>query len=362
MFVLLSVIAYLYFHSEKQMQINLTISKMQNEALLVSSQIIHAHMSQTPLNISEIIKNSKYNLSFYNHNKELIIGIPQSINFDKKVTFNHNGLLLVDSSAVGHLGVHFIVVEEVELNRQITMLKKEIFTIFIISCLFISFVGYFLALMFLEPIRREKRVLNDFIKNTTHELNTPISAILMCTSSKEMINEKNFQRISLSAKRLSQIYKDLIYLFLQDKSKYTQVNEMIQADIIATEQLEFLEELAKKKKITITKNISPTKLKIDTESFIRLFNNLISNAIKYNIVGGTIYIELNNSHLVVEDSGIGIDEKNHKDIFKRFFRTQNSEGGFGIGLNIVQEICTKFDIKIKLTSKTNQGSRFELIF
>ena len=59
--------------------------------------------------------------------------------------------------------------------------------------------------------------LNNFIKDTTHELNTPISAILMSTENKTL-SEKQIERVRISAKRVSDIYSDLTYLFLENKT------------------------------------------------------------------------------------------------------------------------------------------------
>ena len=77
----------------------------------------------------------------------------------------------------------------------------------------------YLAKLFIKPIKEEREKLNNFIKDTTHELNTPISAILMSTES-DTLNDKQIQRVRLAARRVSEIYKDLTYIFLEETQNH----------------------------------------------------------------------------------------------------------------------------------------------
>ena len=137
----------------------------------------------------------------------------------------------------------------------------------------IAFIGFYLAKLFLKPIKEERIKLNNFIKDTTHELNTPISAILMSTENKNL-SEKQIERVRISAKRVSEIYSDLTYLFLEDKETIKNIQEVNLKDLI-NEQMEYLELIASKKKITINQNIEEFIYKIDKDDFIRIFNNFI---------------------------------------------------------------------------------------
>lgn len=93
--------------------------------------------------------------------------------------------------------------------------------------------------------------------------------------------KKQIERIKLAAHKISEIYKDLTYVFLEDKDNKSQVNNF-DLDKIIREQLKYFEALAEKKSIEITYNLEKFNYKIDENDFIRLFNNIISNAIKYN--------------------------------------------------------------------------------
>jgi two-component system OmpR family sensor kinase len=126
--------------------------------------------------------------------------------------------------------------------------------------------------------------------------------------------------------------------------------------------LEYFEPLALKKKILIKCDIESFKFTINKDDFIRVFNNLISNAIKYNKVGGEIHIILKEKNLVVSDTGIGISNEKINNIFERYYRATSEQGGFGIGLNIVNRICRKYNINITVDSKIKNGTSFTLYF
>ena len=71
---------------------------------------------------------------------------------------------------------------------------------------------------------------------------------------------------------------------------------------------------------------------------------------------------MQNRELIIKDSGIGISKDKIKDIFNRYYRATNEQGGFGIGLNIVNDICSFYKIKIIVESQINKGTTFSLTF
>lgn len=354
--------AFLYFENEKRLYFDLTKSDMQNTVSKISSKIILSHMQNTPFDSSEILNTNEYKISFYNEKKEKIFG-----NLDAKIDFSKDIIeddkkhfILIDKSTLGHLDVFYIAIEENVYSNKIQELKKSIILFFLFLYSFISLVGYYLAKLFLKPIKEEREKLNNFIRDTTHELNTPITAILMSTE-KENLSEKQIQRVRLSAKRVSEIYKDLTYIFLE-KNDERKSCENISIDMLISEQLEYLKPLASKKRIKINTSLENFDYFINKDDAIRIVNNLISNAIKYNKVGGQIDISVTNKTLKITDSGIGIEKDKLNDIYKRYYRGTKEQGGFGIGLNIVSHICAKYNIKIDVESKKNIGTSFFLSF
>ena len=354
-------IGFLYFQNEKRLYFDLTKSNMQNKVSKISAQIVYAHMTNSKFDNSKLLDSKDYKIAFYDENRNRVFGnLENDINFSKNIIQNDKSFILIDDSALGHLGVFYIAIEEHIFFKKINDLKINILFYFIIIYSIIALIGFYLAKLFLKPIKAERIKLNNFIKDTTHELNTPISAILMSTES-EHLNAKQIQRVRLSAKRISEIYKDLSYIFLQNQ-KEIKIKENISLDEVLKEQLEYLKPLAQKKKINIILDIQSFQYLINKDDFIRIINNLISNAIKYNKIAGEIKISLKNRTLTISDTGIGIDEKKIKDIYKRYFRATKEQGGFGIGLNIVNHICNEYNIKININSQIKKGTSFILTF
>lgn len=354
-------IAVLYYQNEKILYYDLTKSNMQNEVSKISSEIILSHMSGNKFDKEKLLETENYKISFYDKNQNKIFGnLDENIDFSKKIIDTKNSFILVDDSVLGHLDIYYIALKENMYFKKIEELKLNIISIFFIIYLIIALIGFYLAKLFLRPIREERVKLNNFIKDTTHELNTPISAILMSTENKNL-SEKQIERVRISAKRVSEIYSDLTYLFLENKETIKNIQEVNLKDLIS-EQMEYLDLIATKKRVKINKNIEDFDYKIDKDDFIRIFNNLVSNAIKYNKMGGIIDISLQNNILKISDSGIGIEKDKINDIYKRYYRATNEQGGFGIGLNIVSYICSFYKIKIIVDSQINKGTTFTLTF
>ena len=354
-------IAFFYYQNEKTLYYDLTKSNMQNEVSKISSEIILSHMKGSEFEKEKLLETEDYKISFYDKNQNKIFGnLDENIDFSKKIIDTKNSFILVDDSVLGHLDIYYIALKENMYFEKIEKLKINIIGMFFIIYLIIAFIGFYLAKLFLKPIKEERIKLNNFIKDTTHELNTPISAILMSTENKTL-SEKQIERVRISAKRVSDIYSDLTYLFLENKEILKDIQIYNLKDLIS-EQMEYLDLIASKKRVKINKNIEDFEYKIDKNDFIRIFNNLVSNAIKYNKMGGTIDISLKNSELKISDSGIGIEKEKLNDIYKRYYRATNEQGGFGIGLNIVNDICSFYKIKIIVESQINKGTTFSLTF
>ena len=208
-------------------------------------------------------------------------------------------------------------------------------------------------------------LLDDFIKDTTHELNTPISAILanvemMDTSIMAEKNQKKLARINIAAKTVSHLYQDLTYLTLshnrESKDEWIDMKQLIQ------DRVEYFAILAGAKKITFELDLKDSAIFIDGIKIARVLDNLISNAIKYNRRHGKIFIVLRKNYVRVQDTGIGIDSEKVHEIFERYTRFNSSEGGFGIGLNIVKSIIDEYDLQISVESVLDVGTTIRIDF
>jgi len=255
--------------------------------------------------------------------------------------------------------IGYIVLKNEKLAQHLKELKLKILILLGAVFAIAAVVGYFLSRLFLKPVREKIETLDRFIEDTTHELNTPISAILMTIQSLKGVDEKKLNRLKASATRLSTMYETLSYSL---SNSDTPTIEKFDLKSFIQNRVEYLNILAQSKNITFDLNLSAFEVNANKEDFKKLIDNLITNAIKYNKANGFIQITLQNKKLTICDNGIGIKPQQIKDIFKRFKRFNKENGGFGIGLSIVGEICKKYNIDIKAKPNIPKGSCFELFF
>ncbi len=206
-------------------------------------------------------------------------------------------------------------------------------------------------------------LLDRFIKDTTHELNTPLSAILtniemMDTDIMVEKNRKKLNRINIAAKTVSQLYRDLTYLTLEQEQKDRM--EEIELQGLIRDRIEYFTALANTKQLHFELDMENVIIAADKQKITRVIDNLISNAIKYNKRGGTISVRLRIGRLEIGDTGIGIEEEKIPFIFDRYMRFNQSEGGFGVGLSIVKKILDEYHIDIEVHSKVNEGTKMVL--
>jgi two-component system OmpR family sensor kinase len=361
-FILFAVIAYLFYKNESKAFYEHTQHILQMNASVLSSKIIHAHMSGEVFSLEKVVEKFQGKIGFYDENNEAIVSsIEIPIDFTRKLYEDGQNMILVDRSPMGHLGVTSIVIEKEGVNDLISALQYRIILYLLFSYTVLSIIGYFLAKLFIKPIQMKRIQLDNFIKDSTHELNTPITALMLSVNAPKLESPKNLERIKLSAKRISEIHKDLSYLMLENPKELV-VEELFLNKIIKDE-LVYLSLLAEKKRVTISLHEEDEiYFKIDKESFVRLIHNLINNAIKYNAINGKIEITLVDNSLVIKDTGIGIPKKDKEAIYERFYRASDQVGGFGLGLNIVHKVCEAYDIHIKFESKVDVGTTFWLRF
>ena len=139
-------------------------------------------------------------------------------------------------------------------------------------------------------------------------------------------------------------------------------DESICLEKVVKERIEFMKELIEAKRLKMNVDTEPFRMMISKRSADRLIDNLLSNAIKYSDVGDSITVFLKDRVLKIKDTGIGMPHQVQADIFKRYERANKERGGFGIGLNIVLDICRRYGIRIDLISKEGEGSTFILTF
>ncbi|MCR5611773.1 MAG: hypothetical protein K6F68_08120 [Clostridiales bacterium] len=218
----------------------------------------------------------------------------------------------------------------------------------------------------LEKLKRE------FAANVSHELKTPLTSIqgyaeMIATglASKEDIPDFA-ERIRKESKRLLALISDIIRLSSLDEGAPESEREPVDMAQIADECRDVLLKSAEDHGVA---------LKLDTESFViegsrsllsEMVYNLIDNAIRYNVPGGSVTVTVKDRLVSVRDTGIGIPEEHREHIFERFYRVDKSRskntGGTGLGLAIVKHIAMKYRGKISLESEVGKGTEIKIVF
>jgi len=238
---------------------------------------------------------------------------------------------------------------------ELANIKKMLIIYNILALIFIMIIAYFLAKLFIKPMKKEIKNLESFIRDVTHEIQTPIAIINSNIEILEMqdIDNKNLKRIKNASNRLSKIFDDLKYLRFREKN----IQE-IDVKNLLKKRINFFITQIENKNLKLNLNLEDMILKIDKEDLTKLIDNLLSNAIKYSPKNSTIKITLTNNYLEVENEG---KIKNIDKITQKFYRENESEGGFGLGLYIVKSICEYYKFKLQIFSK-NQKVSIKIIF
>lgn len=287
----------------------------------------------------------------------------ENVRFNEEIYITKNHIHFVKSLDKYFLGAKYLILELKDDGVWREDIWKSIIGYGLLAFFFFIIFGLYLAKLFLKPMRDSILLLDRFIKDTTHELNTPLSAILaniemMDTDVMVEKNRKKLTRINIAAKTVSTLYKDLTYLtFEQEKENE---DEEIALKPMIENRVEYFDILAKSKNITFVLALEHATIFMDRRKFSRVIDNIISNAIKYNKRGGEIEITLNESSLKIRDSGIGIPEDKIPFMFDRYMRFNQSEGGFGVGLSIVKKIIDEYNIQIEVDSKEGEGTTMVL--
>ncbi len=224
-----------------------------------------------------------------------------------------------------------------------------------------------------NAIEREKQ----FTSDASHELRTPLTVIKGTLevlvrkprNTKEYEDKINFCVAEVD--RLNHLVDQLLLLARYENEKQTFKNESVYLNGI------IFEILARKASIINSKQID-INLKIDEDCYCQsdtnlasiIISNIISNAIKYSNLNGTIEIVLKNKQnkivCSIIDNGIGIPKDDLEKVFQPFFRSKAlihpEIRGIGIGLSIVQRLCAILDVGIKISSKESYGTKVDLLF
>ena len=362
--VILSVVTFLYYQFQKDLMLQEKRQILQNYSNDFVIRLKDLHVNIDKHNIYP--RNEKYESAIFDSDKKEIFSTLKSsnISLDDVIYSSGNQIHFIKEPESYYLGSKYIIIEIPDDHLWFEEIKYKMIISFLAAFLFMILIGYFISKLFLRPMRDALHLLDRFIKDTTHELNTPITAIITNIEmiDKSLLDEKlakKINRIEIGAKTISNIYEDLTYVTLNNQ--IISNNEDLNLSNILKQRVDFFKSLAIMKKITFKLNIKDDVfLFCDNKKISKLIDNLLSNAIKYNKISGTIKIVLSENSFIIEDSGKGISAENLATLFERYTRFDKSVGGFGIGLNIVSLIAKEYNLKISVESEINIGTKVSI--
>jgi signal transduction histidine kinase len=236
---------------------------------------------------------------------------------------------------------------------------------------------YFMVRRRLRTSDAERDRYRQAMHFVTHEMRTPLTAI---QGSSELMSryslpeEKRKQiadLINSESKRLGRMIEMFLNVERLSAGQVELKRETFSAAQLMSGCLQRALPIAERKQIRILTDAAPEDVLLggDRELMEYAFYNLLTNAIKYSPqrTQVTLTAERRNghAHISVQDQGIGMDQKEVKKIFQKFYRTkraeQSGEAGTGIGLSIVEQIVIQHGGAIEVASQPGKGSRFTMI-
>jgi two-component system phosphate regulon sensor histidine kinase PhoR len=234
------------------------------------------------------------------------------------------------------------------------------------------------------PLRRVEEMRADFVANASHELRTPLAALsgfidtLQGPAKDDAKARERFLGIMHNqATRMARLIDDLLSLSRVELSAHVRPDTLVDLVPIIRQVADGLEPLAGERQVAVEIDLPETPVTIagDREELLRLFENLIENALKYGASGGKVVVSLNQSlsgegapevRVMVRDFGPGIAPEHLPRLTERFYRVDvgdsRAQGGTGLGLSLVKHILNRHRGRLLIESVPKQGATFTAAF
>lgn len=236
---------------------------------------------------------------------------------------------------------------------------------------------YFLRRMTRKLHKEGKQVRFQFLTVLSHELKAPLNAIegyLKIMDERQAGDnisdyEKMIDRSLSRVKAMRTLIMDMLDLTRIESGKKKRELREIDLGLIAKSSIDTMIPLAIQRDVTIEfDRLTSIPFMADPEELDIIFNNLISNAVKYNKEGGKVQCKIANLGsevlIVVSDTGVGIAQEDQSKLFQEFSRIKTSKtkdiSGSGLGLSIVKRIVDLYKGRIEVDSKPNEGTSFSV--
>lgn len=239
----------------------------------------------------------------------------------------------------------------------------------------IPHIGAAITMQDISYLKELDRLKSEFIHTVSHDLRSPLTAVLGYTELIERTgalneNQQEFlRRLQGSVQHITALINDLLDLGRLEAG-FDSRREMIQFEGVLKYSLDMFDGQVKKKHIKLTQNIDAeiSALRANPIRIRQMIDNLIGNAIKYTPDDGDVQVNLSmhDGQIIfkVDDTGPGIPAEEHARVFEKFFRATNAPDhvqGSGLGLAIVKSIVDSHQGRVWVESTVGKGSSFTVI-
>ncbi len=235
-------------------------------------------------------------------------------------------------------------------SKDLAKIRRELFLEFFAIFIVLILLSVLFSFYALHPLRDALKLTEEFIRDILHDFNTPLSIVRLNVRmlKRDSSNSKKIERIEQAVDTLLRLQNNLRSYI----GGYELKKEIFLLDELLKERVELIEKAFGHLKFDL--QVEPLKIVANRDGMIRIIDNILSNAAKYNKRDGSVTVKLisDPAKLLIEDTGIGIKYPNRA--FKRFYK--ESDRGIGIGLHIVKKLCEEMEIDIELKSRVGEGT------
>jgi len=241
-----------------------------------------------------------------------------------------------------------------------------------------EFDGAVLVYQDITDLMSALRIKDDFVASVSHELRTPLTAIMgfldLVLDEEDSVSATARQQLVVvkrNSERLLRLVSDLLSAAQARNGRLSLDVEQVDLAGLAWQAVADLAPRAAVDGVALLHDLpKESVIAADPVRIRQVVDNLLSNAVKYTPAGGTVTLRLvEEAHdeiaLLIEDTGIGIEERELSQLFTRFFRTQDAEmraiQGVGLGLAITKSIVESHDGHIEVESRAGSGSTFRVL-
>lgn len=224
-----------------------------------------------------------------------------------------------------------------------------------------------------QELNSVEMMRNDFIANVSHEFKTPLSSVtgymtlLQDTDLQEEERQEYVRRIFFNIEKLNDLTGNILQLSKLENQSFALSTTSYRLDEQIREALVLLEPKWNTKQITLNIEMEDVTYMGPQSLLFQVWTNLISNAIKFSNIGGSIRIRLTHTateiRVLISDNGIGMSEETMSHIFEKFYQGDSSrkEQGNGLGLALCKEILNRCNGNIYVDSSPGNGATFLVV-